>query len=99
MPDVLAVTARHVEDVTADGNDLATAILVPCSARRADGERDLIARATVVGWTAQDLARHLQEGRVVVERRARAAPQLAQRLPEEREGFTRDLEAKDMTPH
>src|SRR5690606_22076369 len=62
----------------------------------ANGDGDLVRRAPCVGRSLQDLARHLQEERIVVHRFCRAASNQRRSLAKGRVRLRADVEAKDM---
>jgi hypothetical protein len=71
---VLRVASRHLHDLGRTSDVLATPVLPTPSARRTNRERNLVARAPFVARTAQHLARHEEQRRIVVQRLTRFTP-------------------------
>ena len=91
----LHVALRHLDDLGPDPGELTAPDRLAAPAALANGERHLIARSPLVRRPAEDLSGHQEERRVVVERLARVAPELRERLAHEGQRLRGDFEAKD----
>ena len=85
MTDMLSVTGRHLDHVSAELDLLTSPILPATFAFIASREGDLVARSPWVGRSPENMACQEQQRRIVVERSAGVTAKLCHCLPKRRE--------------
>ena len=94
----LRIALSHLCDRRRDLDELASALLPSSAAVFADAQLDLVTSAAVIDRTAEHVACHQQQRRVVVERTSGVAAKLRHRVAERRQNFAGYLEAQHMPP-
>jgi hypothetical protein len=94
MPQVLSIALGHFDDFRSHVDLLTKSLLPSLAARFAYGERNLVGRPSLVARTSENLSRHTEQRRVVVDGRARVASDFRQRVAEESERLGGDFETK-----
>jgi len=95
-PDALSIALGHFDDLLPHLELLAPPLLPPVAARFADRERHLVTRPSRIGGPSKDVARHRQQGTIVVQTRARISADLGQRFAKGGERLGRDLEPENV---
>src|SRR5258706_5929328 len=95
MTDILRVTGRHLDHVSAELDLLTSPILPATFAFIASREGDLVARSPWVGRSPENMACQEQQRRIVVERSAGVTAKLCHCLPKRRESLRRNVEPQD----
>ncbi len=95
MTDMLSVTGRHLDHVSAELDLLTSPILPATFAFIASREGDLVARSPWVGRSPENMACQEQQRRIVVERSAGVTAKLCHCLPKRRESLRRNVEPQD----
>ena len=92
--DALRVAAGHLDDLGADLDELSARLELCSPAPLAHAEEHLVARASRISWTAEHVACHEQQCRIVVERRARVPTKLGHGLAYRGQRFSVHLESE-----